>query len=315
MSRQHAEWIWFNGDWVPWREARVHVSAHGLHYGTSVYEGLRAYETPDGPAIFRLDAHLKRLATSCRLLRMPLAEGLVRELGERCVEIVALNRHRSCYIRPLVYRGSGSMSLNAGANPIETAVFTVEWPHLIGEEALTSGIDVAVSSWRRPAAGSALPMAKIGGQYVLHQLAHMEAQESGFGEAILLDALGQVSEGAGENVFVVVGGTLHTPPLASSILGGITRDTVLKLARELGIPVSIEALPRELLTTCDELFLTGTAAEITPVRSVDRQTVGRGVPGPVTRALQREFFHLVAGKTPDRFGWLTRVPQCETVLA
>lgn len=314
MNSQPAEWIYFGGDFVPWREARVHVSAHGLHYGTSVFEGIRAYETFTGPAIFRLDAHLERLADSCRLLRMPLARAQVEELGARIVDLVAINRHRACYVRPVVFRGSGSLGLDGRANPIEMAVFSAEWSHLIGDGAVGQGIDVIVSSWRRPAPGSALPLAKIGGQYVLHQLAHMEAIDRGSAEAILLDHGGQIAEGTGENLFVVKKGRILTPPLSSSALAGITRDTVLTLARDLGIPTTIEVLSREILTTCDELFLTGTAAEITPVRSVDGQEIGAGRPGPITRALQNEFYALVGGKKKDRHEWLTAVPQSETVL-
>ncbi|MER3399530.1 MAG: branched chain amino acid aminotransferase [Thermoflexus sp.] len=299
-------WVWFNGRLVPWDQATVHVTVHALHYGTSVFEGIRAYETPRGPAIFRLRPHLGRLFFSARLLRMeiPYTE---EDLARAIVETVRANGHRSCYIRPLVFRGSETMGLDGRSCPVEVAIVTFEWGQYLGREALEKGVDVMVSSWRRMAPGAFPALCKIGGQYVNSQLAVMEAHDQGCAEAIMLDIYGYVAEGTGENLFLVKDGVLYTPPLHNSILLGVTRDAVLALAREQGLEVREQPIPREWLYAADEIFMTGTAAEITPVRSVDRIPIGGGAPGPVTRRLQERFFAIVSGEAPDIYGWLTWV--------
>lgn len=298
------EWIWHRGDWCRWREATVHVTTHALHYGSSVYEGLRCYDTRSGPAVFRLRDHTERFERSCRLLRMDLPHS-ADELDEICREIVHRNGLSACYVRPLAFRGSGAMGLLPTASPVEVTIFAFPWGKYLGDGAIENGVDVAISSWRRIDSGSLMPQGKIGGQYINNQLASMEAKDGGFADAILLDRDGRVTEGAGQNLFVVSGGEILTPPMSSSILQGITRDTVITLAGDLGVPVREQVLSRESLYLADEIFLTGTASEITPVRSVDRMQIGKGRPGPVTRRLQDAFFAIVRGAAPDRYGWLT----------
>ncbi len=307
MSIEASEWIWHQGRWCRWQDASVHVTTHALHYGSSVYEGIRCYDTAGGPAIFRLHDHLQRLCDSCKLLRMDLPADTVDRLAEVCHELVRRNRHDSCYIRPLVYRGGGAMGLDPSSSPVETTIFSFEWGRYLGSDAIEKGIDAGVSSWRRFSPDALMPLGKIGGQYVNNQLATLEAKAAGFAEAILLDAGGFVAEGAGQNLFVVYRGELVTPPEASSILAGITRDTVIVLARGLGIPMRCRRLTREMLYLADEIFLTGTASEITPVRTIDRIAVGDGRPGPVTQRLQQSFFEILSGECADRHGWLTAV--------
>lgn len=306
MAIPKAEWIWMNGQLVPWDEAQVHVLAHGLHYGSSVFEGIRAYDTPRGPAIFRLEAHVDRMLYSCRVFRLAVPFSKV-QITAAILETVRANGHQACYIRPLVYRGCGGLPLDGRENPVEVIVATWEWGAYLGDEALEQGVEVGVSSWRRMAPGTLPALAKLGGQYVNSQLAAMEAHDQGFSEAIMLDANGYLSEGSGENLFLVRDGVIYTPPLAASVLLGITRDSVLTLARELGYPVQEEFLAREVLYLADEVFMVGTAAEVTPVRAVDGIPVGDGRPGPVTRALQQAFFAIVRGKVEDRHGWLAVV--------
>ncbi|NJL26980.1 MAG: branched-chain amino acid transaminase [Thermoanaerobaculia bacterium] len=308
MSSPRSEWIWFEGAWTAWDQARVHVTAHSLHYGSNAFEGIRAYETAAGPAIFRLGAHVRRLFQTCKLLRMDMSPWSEQRIAELCVEIVARNRHSSCYIRPLVYRDSGAMGLNPLGCPVELTIFSFEWGRYLGPEAIEAGVDAAVSSWRRFAPGTMSALGKIGGQYVGNQFSSVEARLNGFAEGIMLDADGYVAEGAGENLFIVIDGELNTPPLSSSILAGITRDTVLTLARDRGLAVRETHLTRDMLYLADELFMTGTAAEVTPVRSVDRIPIGDGRRGPITEQLQADFFGIVNGTLPDRHGWLTRVP-------
>lgn len=305
------EWIWHRGEWRPWAEATVHVTTHALHYGSSVYEGLRCYDTPSGPALFRLAEHVARFERSCRLLRMPLPHD-ADELARACLEVVSRNGLAACYVRPLAYRGSGAMGLSPLSSPVEVTIFAFPWGRYLGEGALDDGVDVAVSSWRRISSDSLMPQGKIGGQYINNQLASMEAKAGGFADAILLDRDGRVTEGAGQNLFLVVDGELLTPPDSSSILCGITRDTVCTLAREQGFAVREQVLSRESLYLADEVFMTGTASEITPVRSIDRMTIGDGRPGPITRALQHEFFAIVRGETADRHGWLTPIGAAES---
>ncbi|MCU0475428.1 MAG: branched-chain amino acid transaminase [Anaerolineae bacterium] len=298
------EWIWRNGEWVKWADATVHVSAHALHYGSSVFEGIRAYQTEKGTAILRLRPHTQRLVNSCKIARIGLAL-TADELDAAILETVRRNAHPACYIRPLVFRGTGpAFGLNARNNTIETIVMTWEWGAYLGEEGLKNGIDAQISSYRRMIP---MPMGKIGGQYINSSIISMEASDNGFTEGIALDINGHVSEGAGENIFVVHNGVLYTPGAGSSILLGVTRDSVIQLAHDMGVEVRYETIAREMLYVADEVFMTGTAAEITPIRSVDRVTVGAGKPGPITRQLQDAFFAVTSGKAEDKHGWLTYV--------
>jgi branched-chain amino acid aminotransferase len=306
MAIQAADKIWFDGQLVPWDGAKVHVAAHALHYGSSVFEGIRAYEVGDGLAIFCLEPHVDRLFTSARVYRMEIPYSK-EEIRQAVVDTIRANGHKACYIRPLAFRGVGGLALNPQACPVQVAILTFEWGRYLGPEAIELGVDVGVSSWGRMAPNTFPSLAKIGGQYINSQLIAMEAAEHGYAEGIALDAGGFVSEGSGENIFVVTGGQIATPPLASSILQGITRGCVVTLARDLGYPVREEQIPRELLYMADEVFFCGTAAEITPVRSVDGIPVGEGRRGPVTARLQAEFFGITAGRVPDRHGWLTVV--------
>lgn len=314
MTSAHPEWVWHDGKWVRWEEATVHVTAHALHYGSSAFEGIRAYETTSGPAVFRLPEHIVRFFDSVKLLRMEMGDLDRERVTELCLEIVARNEHKSCYIRPLAFRGSGSMGLNPMGNPTIVTILSFEWGRYLGSEAIEQGIDAAVSSWRRFSPGSAMPRGKIGGQYASNSLVSVEAANNGYQEGIMLDSNGVVSEGAGENLFLVLDGELVTPPLGSSILAGITRNSVLQLAADQGLTVHQEAVTRDMLYLCDELFMTGTAAEITPVRSVDHIPVGEGRPGPITRLLQDEFFGIVTGQSEDRHGWLMPVPELQTTV-
>ncbi len=296
-----------NGTLVPWDEARIHVGAHVIHYGSSVFEGIRCYTTADGPAIFRLDAHMERLFNSAKIYWMDLPWSL-EQLNEAIIETIQVNRLQSCYIRPVVYRGFNQLGVNPLDCPVEVAIMVWEWGKYLGTEALEQGVDVCVSSWNRPAPNTLPVMAKAAANYMNSQLIKVDAVKGGFVEGIALDTQGLVSEGSGENLFVVSKGRLITPPLVSSILPGITRDTVLTLARAMDIPVEEKALPREMLYLADEIFFTGTAAEVTPIRSVDRRTVGAGARGPITEVLQKAFFDLIEGRTGDEHGWLTPVP-------
>ncbi|MCK6580579.1 MAG: branched-chain amino acid transaminase [Anaerolineae bacterium] len=303
-----SEWIWKNGEFVHWNDATVHVTTHALHYGSSVFEGVRAYATPQGPAVFRLQPHTRRLANSCKIARinLPYSEA---EMNEAILETIRRNGHESCYIRPLVFRGAGPLGVEGRKSPVDMIVLTMEWGRYLGPEAIENGVDVQVSSWRRIAPDTFASMAKIGGQYVNSQFISMEAHDNGFNEGLALDFSGTVSEGAGENIFVIMDGVVYTPGMASSILMGITRDSVLTLFADLGYQVRFEAIPRDMLYIADEIFMTGTAAEITPVRSVDRIQIGSGKRGPITKAVQEAFFAITSGEAPDRHGWLTHVRQ------
>ena len=315
MSVSKADWIWHEGQWLRWEEATVHVTAHALHYGSSIFEGIRAYETPGGPATFRLDDHITRFFDSAKLLRMDLGELAHQRISALCEEIVNRNGHASCYIRPLAFRNVGAMGLNPLQCDVVVTILSFEWGRYLGAEAIEKGIDAGVSSWRRLPPGSSMPRGKIGGQYVSNQLVSVEAQSNGFQEGIMLDHNGVVSEGAGENLFLVIDDGIITPPLGSSILAGITRNTTIRLAADLGLDVREEIVTRDMLYLCDELFMTGTAAEITPVRSVDRIPVGDAVRGPVTQRLQEEFFGITSGAIEDRHGWMKPVPQLHSVSA
>ncbi len=306
MAIQASKFIWKNGELLPWQEATVHVLSHAIHYGSSVFEGVRVYATPEGPAAFRLEEHVDRLFDSARIHRIPMP--FDREaLLSACEQVVVENGLESAYLRPIVFRGYGGLGLVPGEDvDTEVVVAAVSWGRYLGEQAMEQGVDVAVTSWQRPAPNTVPTLAKAGGNYLSGSLISAEAKRHGYGEGIALSNDGLVSEGAGENLFVVRDGVLCTPPVASSILGGITRDTVIEMAAELGFPVREQAMPREMLYLADEAFFTGTAAEITPIRSIDGITVRAGGRGPITRQFQDRFFGLFDGSTPDRHGWLTR---------
>ena len=302
------KFIWFNGKLVPWEKATVHVLTHALHYGSSVFEGVRAYETPKGVAIFRLRDHTRRLFDSAKIYRIPLAF-TGEQINEACRQVIAANElKRGAYIRPVVFRGYGEIGVTPKIEPpTEVAVAAWEWGKYLGAEAEEHGVDACISSWQRVAPNTLPALAKAGGNYLSSQLIGAEARRLGFAEGIGLSPDGTLSEGSGENLFLVKDGVLLTPALAHSVLGGLTRDTVMRLARERGIEVKECAIPRELLYIADEAFFTGTAVEITPIRSVDRLAVGAGKRGPLTETLQNAFFGLFNGKTADKWGWLDYV--------
>lgn len=306
------ELIWFDGKFVPWDEANVHVGTHALHYGSSVFEGLRAYKTPHGPAIFCIDPHIDRFFGSAKMIKMPIPFTRA-EIRNAIIETVRGNKLESCYIRPIAFRGFGGFSLDPRKYPVQVAVFAFPWGAYLGPEALEQGVDVGVSSWRRMAPDTFPAMGKIGGQYVNSSFVAMEANDHGYVEGLALDINGFVSEGSGENIFVIIDGTIYTPPLGSSILRGITRMATLTLARDLGYPIIEQNIPREMLYIADEIFFTGTAAEVTPIRSIDRVTIGAGKRGPVTKRIQDDFFEIVQGHAADRYGWLTYVNQAPAV--
>lgn len=303
MAGQNASYIWMNGKLVPWDEANVHVSAHVVHYGSNVFEGMRAYATANGPAVWCMMPHVDRLFNSAKIYRMPLP-WTREQVAEAIAEVVRANEHSSCYIRPIVYRGCGALGVDPQACTVEMAIITLNWGKYLGTDAIEKGIDVCVSSWRRAAPDTFPAMAKAGGNYINSQLMKMEAIVNGFSEAIALDSFGYVSEGSGENLFLVRNGELVTAPLSAAALPGITRSCVMTLAHDMGIPTREENIPREALYLADEAFFTGTAAEISPIKSVDRIPVGKGVRGPITQRLQEEFFGITEGELPDRYGWL-----------
>jgi branched-chain amino acid aminotransferase len=296
-------WIWKNGQLIEFEKATVHVLSHALHYGSGVFEGIRCYNTRQGSGVFRLPEHIRRLENSAKVYRMPLAF-TTDELIEAVCETIRANELASCYIRPIVFRGFGDrIGVNPLNNPVDAFIACWPWGKYLGEES-ESGVDVCVSSWRRIAADSMPAVAKATGNYLNGQLIKIEAVTNGYAEGLALDARGFISEGSGENVFMVQDGVLLTPPIAASVLQGITRDTVIKIARDLGVPVREEQIPRGQLYTCDELFMTGTAAEITPIRSVDRTPVGHGCPGEITARIMAEFKGIISGEIADRYGWL-----------
>jgi branched-chain amino acid aminotransferase len=304
-----SKWIWMDDQLVPWADAKVHVASHVLHYGTSVFEGIRAYDTPKGRVVLGLPQHLRRFEDSGRILNIPLPHPRER-LAEITCELIRANEHRNAYVRPLLFRGHGggpSFNLNHRKYPAHLTIFTVEWEPYMGAEAATKGVDACVSSWRRMAPDTHPAMAKAGGNYINSSLAMMEAVDNGYTESIFLDVQGFVSEANTENIFVVRGGVAHTPPLANSILGGVTRGFVMQLCQDLAIELREVQIPREMLYTADEVFVTGTAAEVVPIRSVDRRPIGAGTPGPMTQRLQKEYRKIINGDTPDRHGWLTPV--------
>ena len=305
MAIQKTERVWHNGKFIRWDDAHIHVMSHVVNYGSSVFEGIRCYALPSGPAIFRAQDHIQRLLDSAKIYRIDL-DYTTEELVTALVELVKSNGVWPCYIRPIVLRGYGEAGVNPFNSPTEVYIANYPWGKYLGADA-EQGVDVCVSSWTRIAPNTLPAMAKSGANYMNSQLVKMEAIINGYLEGIALDANGYVSEGSGENLFVVRNGTLQTAPLGNSVLPGITRDSVLTIARELGIPVVEQGIPREMLYIADEVFLTGTAAEITPVRSVDKISVGKGTIGPITKSIQKEFYAIIRGERPDRFQWLTPV--------
>lgn len=313
MPVKPTEKIWHNGKLIPWDDAKIHVMAHVVNYGSSVFEGVRCYELPQGPAIFRAQEHMQRLLDSAKIYRIPV-DYTGQQLVDAMVETIAANGVWPCYIRPLIVRGYGELGVNPIGIPTECYVANYAWgKYLGGSEDV--GVDVCVSSWTRLAPNTLPSMAKAGANYMNSQLIKMEAVLNGYVEGIALDVNGFVSEGSGENIFLVRNGKLITPPLGNSVLAGITRDSVTTIAQELSIPIVEQSIPRELLYIADEVFFTGTAAEITPIRSVDKIHVGDGSVGPVTKAIRKELFSIFDGSKPDRYNWLTPVPVSQKVGA
>ncbi len=298
--------IWFNGKFVNWMDANVHVLSHVIHYGSSVFEGMRCYNTSKGSAVFRLEEHVKRLFNSAKIYRMNVDYSM-EEFSQAIIDTIKVNGLKECYIRPIIFRGYNELGIHPVNNPLDSVIAVWSWGEYLGEEALDKGVDVGVSTWRRMAPDTLPNMAKAGANYMNSQLAKMESVVNDYDEAIMLDYQGLVSEGSGENVFLVNDGVLFTPPTSTSILPGITRNSVITLAKDLGIEVKEEQITREMLYIVDEVFLTGTAAEITPVRSIDKIIVGEGVKGEITKKLQDNFFDVINGAIPDDHKWLTFV--------
>jgi branched-chain amino acid aminotransferase len=306
--------IWMNGRLVEWADATIHVASHVVHYGSGVFEGARCYDTPRGPACFRLDAHMRRLLDSARIYRLDSPYDQAA-LTNATVELIRLNGYKACYIRPLIYRGYHSLGVSPFPCPVDVAIMLWEWGAYFTKEAIEEGLDVKVSTWTRMAPNTLPAMAKSVANYANSQLIKMEAINEGYAEGIALDTDGNVSEGSGQNVFIVRDGVIYTPGLAASILAGITRDSVITIARELGFQVREETVPREMLYIADEVFFVGTAVEVTPIKSVDRIPVGAGRRGPVTRAIQERFFQIVRGEVDDPYGWLQYVDARETAAS
>lgn len=306
MALTKTEYIWMNGKLVKWDDAKIHVLSHVCHYGSSVFEGQRAYSTEKGPALFRLTDHTKRLFDSAKIYRMDIPY-TVEQIDQAIIDLVAVNKLDSCYVRPLVYRGYDSLGVDGTKCPIEVAIATWPWGKYLGPEALEKGVDVCVSSWHRLAPNTMPAMAKSGANYMNGQLIKMEALSHGYVEGIGLDVYGHVSEGSGENIFLVRNGVLITPTFAASILPGITRRCVINLAEDMGIKVIEQNVPREALYLADEVFFTGSAAEITPIATIDNIQIGEGKRGPITEKIQEAYFDIVEGRTADKFGWLTYV--------
>ena len=302
MAIKSVEKIWMNGKFVNWADANIHVLSHVVHYGSSWFEGIRCYNTKKGAAIFRLDKHLERLYDSVKIYHAQIPYKS-EEMEAAIVETIRINRLASCYIRPIVYRGYGDVGVNPLNNPVDVAIAVWEWGTYLGADALTQGIDACVSSWTRPAPNTFPTIAKAGGTYLNSQLIKVEAIKAGYSEGIALDVYGFVSEGSGENIFMVKNGDVYTPPFTSSILPGVTRNSVMTILKERGYRVIEAPVSREMLTIADELFFTGTAAEVTPIRSVDRFPIGDGKPGPITRVAQEHFFDVVHNGN-DKHGWL-----------
>ena len=306
MALIPTEKIWHNGKLIPWNDAKVHIMAHVVNYGSSVFEGVRCYKTKYGAGIFRAQEHAQRLLDSAKIYRM-YTDFTRDDIVNGMVELCGINNTIPCYLRPLIFRGYGEVGVNPKNVPIEVYIANYEWGKYLGHGDPELGVDVCVSSWTRNAPNTMPAMAKAGANYMNSQLIKMEAIANGYVEGIALDVNGFVSEGSGENLFMVKGGTIYTPPLGNSVLGGITRDCVIRLAKDLGISVVEQLIPREMLYICDELFFTGTAAEITPIKSVDRIAVADDKCGPITRKLQKEFFGVINGTRADTHAWLSPV--------
>ena len=303
MAPKH---IWFKGQMIPWEQANVHVMTHALHYGSSIFEGIRSYPTPNGTAIFRLGPHIRRLWDSCKIYGMEIPY-TPEQISQACRDVIKVNGFTNSYLRPLVWRGEGPLGLDGKNNPIETMVAAVEWGAYLGADGLKNGVDVMVSSWNRLAANTIPTMAKAGGNYLSSYLIKNEALRNGYNEGIALDTKGNVAEGSGMNLFVVRDGVMYTPPVTNNILPGITRDAIMTIAKDLKIEVREQEMQREVLYIADELFFAGTAAEVTPIRSVDKMLVGNGQRGEITAAVQERFFGLFDGKVDDKHGWLDYV--------
>ncbi len=298
--------VWMNGKLVPWKDATIHLASHVIHYGSSIFEGFRAYKNARGTAIFRLEAHTKRLYNSCKIYRIDIPYP-PSDFKQAIIQTIQANRLKECYIRPIVYRGYGTLGVDPFPNPVDCAILVWEWGKYLGEGALEAGVDVKVSTWQRMAPNSFPALAKTGANYMNSQLIKMEAKLDGYAEGIALNIRGHISEGSGENIFLVMNGFIYTPPLSSSVLPGITRDSVMTLARDLGYKVIEETIPREMLYIAEEVFFTGSAAEITPIRAIDKIQIGSGRRGPVVKRLQEEFFGILKADKPDKFEWLTYI--------
>lgn len=303
-SPEVAKKIWHNGKFIDWNDANIHVMSHVIHYASSVFEGIRCYSTPSGPAIFRLREHIERLRNSAYIFRMEL-EYSVDDLINACVETVKVNDFQECYLRPVVFRGYGPFGVNPLGNPIETYIASWVWGKYLGAEAVEDGVDVCVSSWARMSSNTLPATAKSAANYMNSQLIKMDAIKNGYVEGIALDSQGNVSEGSGENIFIIKDNVLYTPPLSSAVLPGITRDSVMQLAKLLGYEVREQVMPRAALYIADEIFFTGTAAEVTPIRSIDKIKIGAGARGPITAAIQKEFFAITSGEKEAPGNWLT----------
>ena len=306
MPIPKTEKIWHNGKFIHWDDAKIHVLSHVVSYGSAVFEGIRCYDTAQGPAVFRLKDHMQRLLNSAYIYRMEVPFNL-DELCEANLELLRVNKIGACYVRPVVLRGYGEAGVDPQGCPIEVYLACYPWGKYLGEEGLRAGVDVCVSSWNRPAPNTLPQMAKCAANYMNSQLIRMEARANGYVEGIALDTNGYVSEGSGENVFIVMDGTVVTPPLSNSALPGITRHSVITICRDLGIPIAEQIIPREMLYIANEIFFCGTAVEVTPIRSIDRVKIGIGSRGPITKRIQDEFFALAEGKKPDRHNWLSPV--------
>lgn len=314
MPINKCDWIWQNGELIGWDDAQVHVLTHALHYGSSVFEGIRVYRTPEGLKVFRLAAHTTRMFESAKIHRIPMPYS-ADQINAACSQVVMRNNlNNGAYIRPIAFRGYGEIGLApAPDHPTEVVVAAWEWGAYLGSEALEKGVDAGVSSWQRVAPNTLPALAKAGGNYLSSTLISLEAKANGFHEGIALATDGNVSEGAGENLFIIKNGKIFTPPAAASILTGITRDAIITLAAEAGMEVIEQPVPREMLYIADEMFMTGTAAEVTPVRSVDRVAVGDGTRGPITERLQKAFFGLFDGSTEDKWGWLQSIEDVDRI--
>jgi branched-chain amino acid aminotransferase len=306
MALKKTDKIWHNGKFIAWDDAQIHVLSHVVNYGTAVFEGIRCYHTLQGPAVFRQQDHIQRLINSAKIYRMDIPYTF-DELNNVLLELIRVNKMDACYIRPIVLRGYGDINVTPFNCPVEVYMACWEWGKYLGADALEQGVDACVSSWTRIAPNTLPAMAKAAGNYMNSQLIRMEAITNGYVEGIALDDAGYVSEGSGQNIIVCKNGTLMTPPLGASVLPGITRDSIIAIARDLNIPVVEHVVPRELLYIADEVFFVGTASEVTPIRSIDRIQIGNGKRGPIAKRLQDEFFAIVEGRKPDRHGWLSHV--------